>query len=383
MDKQSFGKYIAEKRKQLGMTQMQLAEKLHVTDKAVSKWERGLSYPDVTLLEPLAEELSVSIGELLSCRVPAAEEREQPMTEEKRKETVQTDESLQAVVEISKDTVQQKRRDIRRLITALVVVVAAALIVLGVEFSRRWQENRHFITVKDAEIEALYSYRGHTDDYDWALVFWEGQYLRLQRLEESWSQDAGAADLIDGNRIAWRTIQADFTYDDRTNKGKITELKSEVYHEKYVYAGEGKPTELPLFGLEETFVTQGENGDLFFYREVEGEWSGQPVAEILLRMPSYYLTNGYGIVDLGKDGEYDLLADDGIRENTQVIYTYSDAGAVSCALHGAAFYPEVQGADANGQRSAGVHRARYQKRQRLPPRRKRRQNLFHHGNVVT
>ena len=191
MDKQSFGKYIAEKRKQLGMTQMQLAEKLHVTDKAVSKWERGLSYPDVTLLEPLAEELSVSIGELLRCRVPTAEEREQPMTEEKKNETVQTDEtvqadeSLQAVVEISKDTVQRKRRDIRRLITALVVVVAAALIVLGVELSRKWQENKHFITVKDAEIEALYSYRGHTDDYDWALVFWEGQYLRLQRLEES------------------------------------------------------------------------------------------------------------------------------------------------------------------------------------------------------
>ena len=72
MDKQSFGKYIAENRKQLGMTQVQLAEKLHVTDKAVSKWERGLSYPDVTLLTPLAEELSVSIGELLSCRAPAA-----------------------------------------------------------------------------------------------------------------------------------------------------------------------------------------------------------------------------------------------------------------------------------------------------------------------
>ena len=99
MDKQSFGKYIAENRKQLGMTQMQLAEKLHVTDKAVSKWERGLSYPDVTLLEPLAEELSVSIGELLSCRVPAAEEREQPMTEEKRKETVQTDELFDSFTE--------------------------------------------------------------------------------------------------------------------------------------------------------------------------------------------------------------------------------------------------------------------------------------------
>ena len=324
MDKQTFGAYIAEKRKELGMTQVQLADKLHVTDKAVSKWERGLSYPDVTLLEPLAEALSVSIGELLHCRVPTAEEREQPMTEEKRKETVQTDESLQAVVEISKDTVQRKRRDIRRLIAALVVVVAAALIVLGVELSRKWQENKHFITVKDAEVEVLYTYSGYMGDYDWALVSWKGQFLRLQFYEETWSQDVDAANLIDGNRIAWRTMQADFTYDDRTNKGKFTELKSEIYHQEYVYAGEGKPTELPLFGFEETFVKKGENGDLFFYREVEDEWLGQPVAEALLRMPSYYLTNGYGIFDLGRDGVYDLLADDDSQENTQVIYTYSD-----------------------------------------------------------
>ena len=327
MDKRTFGSYIAEKRKKLGMTQVQLADKLHVTDKAVSKWERGLSYPDVTLLEPLAEALSVGIGELLHCRVPTAEEKEQPMTEEKKNETVQTDENVQAVVEISKDTVQRKQRDIRRLITALVVVVAAALIVLGVELSRRWQENKHFISVKDAEIEVLYSYPGYMNDNDWAVVYWEGRYLRLQFYEETWGQDIDAADLIDGNRIVWRTMQADFTYDDRTNKGKITELKSEILHEKYVWACEGKATELPLFGFEETFVTQGENGDLFFYREVEGDWPGQPRAEVLLRMPSYYLTNGYGIFDLDKDGIYDLLADDGIRENTQVFYSYSNGEA--------------------------------------------------------
>ncbi len=162
---------------------------------------------------------------------------------------------------------QQKRRDIRRLITALVVVVAAALIVLGVEYSRRWQENRHFITVKDAEIEGCIRTVATRMTDDWALVSWEGQYLRLQRLEEPWSQDAGAADLIDGNRIAWRTIQADFTYDDRTNKGKITELKSEVFHEKYVYAGEGKPTELPLFGLEKNLCdTRGKRRPFFTER---------------------------------------------------------------------------------------------------------------------
>ncbi len=324
MDKQTFGLYIAEKRKQLGMTQAQLAQKLHVTDKAVSKWERGLSYPDVTLLEPLAQVLCVSMDQMLRCRMSTAEEKEQPMAEEMKNETLQTSESVRAMVEMSKDAALKKRRDIRRLIAALAVVVAAALIVLGVELSRRWQENKHFITVKDAEVEVLYTYPGYMGDYDWALVSWEGQYLRLQFYEETRKEDVDTADLIDGNRIVWRTMQVAFTYDDRTNKGKFTDLKSEVYHKEYVYPGDGRPTELPLFGIEETFVTKGENGDLLFYREMEGEWPGQTAAEILLRMPSYYLTNGYGIVDLDMDGTYDLLADDGIRENSQVIYNYSD-----------------------------------------------------------
>ena len=58
MNMHAFGQFIVERRRGLGLTQLQLAESLHVTDKAVSKWERGLSYPDVTLLEPLAEALA-------------------------------------------------------------------------------------------------------------------------------------------------------------------------------------------------------------------------------------------------------------------------------------------------------------------------------------
>ena len=53
MNKERFGAFITEIRKERHLTQKDLAEKLHVTDKAVSKWERGLSYPDVTLMEPL------------------------------------------------------------------------------------------------------------------------------------------------------------------------------------------------------------------------------------------------------------------------------------------------------------------------------------------
>ncbi len=64
VEKTKFGAFVARRRREQGLTQKALAEKLHVTDKAVSKWERGLSYPDVTLLEPLAETFGPGVTEL-------------------------------------------------------------------------------------------------------------------------------------------------------------------------------------------------------------------------------------------------------------------------------------------------------------------------------
>lgn len=66
MDNKQFGNFIKEMRKKNNLTQRQLAEKLHLTDKAVSKWERGLSYPDISVLEPLAEVLGVSVQALIT-----------------------------------------------------------------------------------------------------------------------------------------------------------------------------------------------------------------------------------------------------------------------------------------------------------------------------
>ena len=65
IDKAAFGVFLAERRREKGFTQKELAEKLFVSDKAVSKWERGLSLPDVSLLIPLAETLGVTVAELL------------------------------------------------------------------------------------------------------------------------------------------------------------------------------------------------------------------------------------------------------------------------------------------------------------------------------
>ena len=65
-NKKTFGAYILQRRRELGMTQKELAEKLYVTESAVSKWERGLSYPDITILQNLCAILQVTEHELLT-----------------------------------------------------------------------------------------------------------------------------------------------------------------------------------------------------------------------------------------------------------------------------------------------------------------------------
>ena len=65
MNTQDFGKFVAELRKEKGMTQLQLAEKLNVTDKAVSRWETGKNFPDIEIFEDLSKILEVSVSELL------------------------------------------------------------------------------------------------------------------------------------------------------------------------------------------------------------------------------------------------------------------------------------------------------------------------------
>ena len=100
MDNIKFGKFIREARQGKGLTQKQLAESLHVSDKAVSKWENGAGFPDIKILEPLAECLGVSLIEL--------------MQSEKSAETkIDRQEAEQIVAETifqSKQTEEWKRR---------------------------------------------------------------------------------------------------------------------------------------------------------------------------------------------------------------------------------------------------------------------------------
>lgn len=66
MDTEKMGRFIAERRKDKHMTQKDFARMLNITDKAVSKWERGISCPDISLLPSVADILGVTIHELLN-----------------------------------------------------------------------------------------------------------------------------------------------------------------------------------------------------------------------------------------------------------------------------------------------------------------------------
>ena len=69
MDQTKIGRFIAERRKQADLTQMQLAEKLNITDRAVSKWETGKALPDSSIMLDLCELLKITVNDLLNGEV--------------------------------------------------------------------------------------------------------------------------------------------------------------------------------------------------------------------------------------------------------------------------------------------------------------------------
>ena len=117
MDVKQFGIFLQTRRKALELTQSELAEKLHVTDKAISRWERGVGFPDIKLLEPLADALELSITELVKCEVMP-----KPLPEEAKTETAQ-------ILEEQKQ-LSWKRRLILWL--GYLVITAASLFLISV-----------------------------------------------------------------------------------------------------------------------------------------------------------------------------------------------------------------------------------------------------------
>lgn len=121
IDRAKFGAFIAELRKEKGITQKELAEKLAISDKAISKWETGNSIPDVTILIPLAEELGVSVTELLECR---------RIEQAENMDTTQTDVLVKKVIELSEEERFQKKKKNRKIYLISVVISVLELLAI-------------------------------------------------------------------------------------------------------------------------------------------------------------------------------------------------------------------------------------------------------------
>ncbi len=115
LDKEKFGEFVSKLRKERGMTQKELAEKLFVSDKAVSKWERGQSLPDITMLNPLADALGVTAAELLNCG----------KIEGEKVDASQVDELVEKAIELNKEPDISKRKRFKIYIICLLVGAAA------------------------------------------------------------------------------------------------------------------------------------------------------------------------------------------------------------------------------------------------------------------
>ena len=121
MDTYKIGKFIAQNRKKLNMTQAQLAEKLGVTGKTVSRWENGNYMPDLSLLQPLAEELGITLNELLQGEyIP--QEQLAPKAEE----------TIRMTVDYSNKKIHQKQK----VVCIIVVLCMIVMLLTGYKFTQ-------------------------------------------------------------------------------------------------------------------------------------------------------------------------------------------------------------------------------------------------------
>lgn len=131
IDKKLFGSFIAQKRKEKSMTQQDLADKVYVSAQAVSKWERGKSLPDITLLIPLANILDVSLVSLLE-----GKEEVDPKAEDLLEKMVGINED----VKVSKGKINKKRLGI------LLIILAAVCLEYLILYKKFNLEIANFLT---------------------------------------------------------------------------------------------------------------------------------------------------------------------------------------------------------------------------------------------
>lgn len=126
MDNNKIGKFIASLRKEKGLTQQELGERLFVTDKAVSKWERGLSLPDIKILEKLALELNVDVSEIL-------------FGERGKNKKINIQEEIDKAIAIIEENRIQKKNETKRKVKKISITTISIFIIMFLVLIMRYK----------------------------------------------------------------------------------------------------------------------------------------------------------------------------------------------------------------------------------------------------
>ena len=316
MEKERFGTYIAENRKQLGMTQAQLAEHLHVTDKAVSKWERGLSYPDVTLLEPLADVLGISIDRLLRCQMPADDREEHNMEEQ--------NDGIKTVVEISKENRSRERRQWLNAVS--VMVVTLLLCIAGFVMQNRAIDRQNPYRDHECYFTGV-EYTEHTPKGDYVYIYENGTPLLMK-------MKCGEGIDINDIKAGWKQVNGvlcrpQYFLDYDMAEGLLVECELQPRYETIAVFSDFDTanfieTEKPLFGQERTYWGLDDAGYTFFCapprQEDPEQW------RVLMILPNRIQEIPYEIVDVDGDGINEMATHPYREEKAWVLYDVDDEG---------------------------------------------------------
>lgn len=152
MDLIKIGKYIAFKRKEQGLTQKQLAEKLNMSDKSVSKWERGICLPDVSVYLELCKILDISINEFL-----AGEDIPKETIEQKAEENI---------IQITKDN-KNKQKYLKKIIRLLIVMLVVFIFITSIFIYKKLTQPQNYIEPyleKSTEMQTANMLSNHPGD---------------------------------------------------------------------------------------------------------------------------------------------------------------------------------------------------------------------------
>jgi len=126
MDLKKIGKIISDARKRKGFTQRELAVKLHISDKAISKWERGIGSPDISFLIPLSQILDISLYELLSG------------------EKEEIEETIKNTIQYSNNELKRKKKEHKKKVTIITILIIIMSFFIGFKLF-----NLYFYNIKN------------------------------------------------------------------------------------------------------------------------------------------------------------------------------------------------------------------------------------------